>query len=117
LLGKAGYAAWHIGKWHLGGLRAEDVAARPASQADAAPGPMQFGFEHSLATLEGTPRVQLAQEKRLYRDSGKFLVRNDQRAPADPAHWETIKINEAIGLIEKKPADGRPFFLYLCFDA
>lgn len=117
LLRKSGYATWHVGKWHLGGLRTEDLAAHAAGRPDAAPGPLQFGFEHSLATLEGNPRRQLAEEKRFYADSGKFLVRNGQRAPPEVGHWETVKINEAIALMNKKPADGRPFFMYLCFDA
>jgi len=52
--------------------------------------------------LEGDPpRPELLKERKLYREGGKYMIRNDERAPEDPAHWTDIKINEAIILLEK----------------
>ena len=43
------------------------------------------------------------------------MIRNDERAPEDPAHWTDIKINEAIILLEKWKENHQPFFLNLWF--
>jgi len=116
ILKEAGYATAHIGKWHLGGLRMEDYEARNAGR-EANPGPLQFGFDHYLCNIEGDPpRQALIKERRLYRDGGKYLIRNDKRAPEDPEHWTNIKVNEAIGLLEKWNNTDTPFFLNLWFD-
>jgi arylsulfatase A len=80
----AGYATQHIGKWHLGGLREEDVAARTAGKPTL-PGPLQHGFDYSLSSVEGAPiRPQLIRERKLYREGGHRLIRNDRRAAVNP---------------------------------
>ena len=119
MLGEAGYRVAHIGKWHLGGLREEDVAARAAGQP-AIPGPLQHGFGHALTSIEGAPiRPMLIQRRKLYREGGRYMIRNDQRAPETDRHWTEIKIDEAIRLIEGWQGTGdssQPFFLNLWFD-
>lgn len=113
LLHSAGYATAHVGKWHLGGLLKQHLADR----AQSTPGPLQHGFEHYLAAYEDPTRQVLLQERRLYQDSGKYLVRNDRPAPPTDRHWEDYKIDESLELIERYHREGRPFFLNLWFDA
>jgi arylsulfatase A-like enzyme len=116
IMKQAGYATAHIGKWHLGGLRMEDYQARYAGK-NADPGPLQHGFDHSLTSIEGDPpRPRLITERKLYREGGKHMVRNDQHAPEDTNHWTNIKVNEAIALLEDWEKDKQPFFLNLWFD-
>ena len=118
VLGEAGYATAHVGKWHLGGLREEDVAAR-ANGRPAVPGPLQHGFDHYLTNIEGAPiRPMLVQERRLYREGRRYLLRDDERAPERDGHWTEIKVDEAIRLIEGWQGTDvrRPFFLNLWFD-
>ena len=51
VLRAAGYATWHVGKWHLGGLHQAHIDNRTAS----IPGPLQHGFDHYLTQLEDPP--------------------------------------------------------------
>ncbi len=116
LLKKAGYATAHIGKWHLGGLRELDYAKRNSGEK-ANPGPLQQGFDHYLCNIEGDPpRPMLISEKKLYREGGKYLVCNDQRAAPRPEHWTDIKIAEAISLLETWNVKKQRFFLNIWFD-
>jgi arylsulfatase A-like enzyme len=116
VLGEAGYATAHIGKWHLGGLRLSDIERRQLGQ-EAIPGPLQQGFDHYLTNIEGAPiRPRLIQERKLYREGGKYLFRNDERVPPIDKHWTEIKVNEAINLIDGWQARDQPFFLNLWFD-
>jgi len=116
VLRKHSYETAHIGKWHLGGLRPMDYEARSAGRP-ANPGPLQHGFEHSLTSMEGAPiRPELISEKRLYREGGKFMVRNDERATETDRHWTDIKVDEAISLIDGYAKNESSFFLNLWFD-
>ncbi len=115
-LSQAGYATAHIGKWHLGGLRLLDLEARSSGDV-ANPGPMQHGFDHTLTSIEGDPpRPHLIKDRRLYRDGGQYMIRNDRRAPAQSEHWTNIKVTEAVGLLHQRKKEQRPFFLNIWFD-
>lgn len=114
LLRSAGYVTAHVGKWHLGGLRKSEIADR----GRRIPGPLQHGFDHYLATYEESdPRQKLLVNRRLYRDTGKYMVRNDRPAESTDRHWEDFKIDESLDLIESCHRQGRPFYLNLWLDA
>lgn len=112
LLREARYATAHIGKWHLGGLNQKHLDDR----ANSIPGPHEQGFEHYLTQLEDPAiRRDLGRTRRLYRDGGQHLVRNDENAPVDDRHWTDIVGAEAIDRVERYHKAGRPFFINLWF--
>ena len=87
-LADAGYAAWHVGKWHLGG---EEYY------------PDKFGFEKNIGGCSwGHPH------------EGYFAPYGIHTLPEGPdGEYLTDRItDEAIRLIKEK--DGRPYFLSLC---
>ena len=113
-LKKQGYTSMHIGKWHLGGLNEAHVLDRNNSM----PGPLQHGFGHYLAMLEDPIyRGSAMREKRLYKDAGKNLVKDDVLLTPNNKHWTTIKFEEANKFIENSAKEKKPFFLNLWLDA
>lgn len=116
MLRENGYKTYHIGKWHLGGLRLMDIKQRNL-KAPALPGPLQHGFDYYLTNVEGAPiRDRLIEERKLYREGGKYLVENDKRINAIHKPWEQIKAEKAIEIIDIHAQNKQPFFINLWFD-
>lgn len=114
VLSTAGYVSKHIGKWHLGGLNESHVKDRENS----IPGPIEHGFDHYLAMLEDPLyRKPAMLERRLYKDAGKHLVRDENLIEPINKHWTDIKTDEAISFIEQQASAQQPFFLNLWYDA
>jgi arylsulfatase A-like enzyme len=112
LLKTAGYATAHVGKWHLGGLHLKHAKDR----AHSIPGPREHGFDHYLCQNEEPPlRTKLGAERRLYRDGGTCLLRDDAPLPeSDPyfkMHLTDIIGTESVRLVEKFHGEKKPFFL------
>jgi len=113
ILKSAGYVSKHIGKWHLGGLNKKHIEDRPNS----IPGPKEHGFDHYLAMIEDPLyRKPTMLEKRLYKDAGKHLIRDEKIIPAIDKHWTDIKTDEALDFIDLSAKSKQPFFLNLWFD-
>jgi arylsulfatase A-like enzyme len=80
------------------------------------PGPLEHGFDHYLANLEDTIRGELLRNAKLYRDGGRYLVRNDRRIEPVEKHWTDIKAAEAMAMIDSSLDSGYPFYINLWFD-
>jgi len=114
LLKQAGYATAHVGRWHLGGLHKSDMADRASNP----PGPLQHGFDHYLSmNEEPEPLARLVQERRLYREGGQYLFRDDLVVPPSNEELTEIEISEAEGLIETFHKQRQPFFLNVWFNS
>ena len=113
LLQQAGYRTVHIGKWHLGGLRAADLSRR-----DRIPGPQQQGFDHYLCQQEEHPLIgKLARQQVLYRKGGTCLLRDDRKVPAQDPYFNMyltdILGEETVRQIRQSQSENRPFFINL----
>ena len=88
----ANYSTSHSGKWHLGGMRNDDLDMRNLKQSDhhgatrggrrcPHPGPNQQGFDEYVSVLDGpgAPRQNALQvSSTLYSRGCEHLIKNDQ---------------------------------------
>jgi arylsulfatase A-like enzyme len=101
LLERQGYSTWFTGKWHVNtdAARTFNTARniRPGMPKDA-----KQGYNRPLA---GQP---------------------DNWSPSDPAfggfweggrHWSEVTADDAISFLGESKQDGRPFFMYVAFNA
>ena len=114
LLQNAGYNTAHVGKWHLGGLHVDEKGTRLKDQ----PGPRQHGFDYYQTQIEQQPlRSSMHKKKKLFREGGTVLLRNDQRVTKDDPyyskHFTDANGDFAMEMVEKFSKDDKPFFLNL----
>lgn len=113
LLKSAGYSTAHIGKWHLGGVREQDVLNRKDS-----PGPKEHGFDSYLTQLEQQPlRGEMGRKKVIYREGGTCLLSNEKKVGKENPYYNMyltdILGEEAIRLIDDSQHNKNPFFINL----
>ena len=73
------------GKWHLGGLRLEDVANRlqPSESRNChsyKPGPHQHGFAEYISMYEGDDTLRMTYlnaQRKMYHEGSQYLIRNE----------------------------------------
>lgn len=123
---QAGYHTAHVGKWHLGGLRPQDVATRreqmqvQGSCAKADPGPTQHGFSEYVAMEEGLGSqrlITLLPSSTLYHRGAQHLIRNDRPHNKSSNTLTDRQTDEAIRIMRETSARGQPFYMHLWYDA
>ena len=115
-----------MGKWHLGGLRPTDIAARrgrPNNRcAVPVPGPTQHGFHEYVAMSEGegSHRFEvLAPTNTLYHSGSSYLLKNDKPLPQGRRKQILTdrQTDEAIRIMNETVRRDQPFYLHLWYDA
>lgn len=99
VLREAGYHTYMAGKWHVGMHGREKW-------------PLQRGFEHFYGILAGACSY-------LQPHGGRGLSLDNEQLPppAQPYYTTDAFTDYAIKFVDERPSDGRPFFLYLAYNA
>jgi arylsulfatase A-like enzyme len=102
MMGSAGYRTYMTGKWHITGVKPETVFDVATHVRPGMPGSCKEAYNR--------PKNE----------------EDDLWKPWDTArggfweggtHWSIVTANDAIGAIQEKRADGKPFFIYAAFNA
>jgi arylsulfatase A len=96
LLKNAGYATYHVGKWHLNG----------AFNKPTQPQPNDHGFEHWFSTQNNAIPS--------HHNPNNF-VRDGQALGEQEGYSSHIVATEALRWLKSERDPKKPFFLYVCF--
>ena len=131
----ANYSTSHSGKWHLGGMRNDDLDMRNLKQSDhhgatkggrrcPHPGPNQQGFDEYVSVLDGpgAPRQNTLQvSSTLYSRGCEHLIKNDQHIGREGGNGtDTLsdcEARHAIRQMKDSVAKGKPFYQQVWFHA
>lgn len=128
------YFTGHSGKWHLGGMRNDDLDMRllPKKGEDGQaggkrcphPGPNQQGFEKYVSVLDGpgSPRQNFLQiEDKLYSHGCGYLLENDHALPTGSYNISGFlsycEARHAMRYMDLAIQQKKPFYIHLWFHA
>ena len=137
-----GYFTGHSGKWHIGGMREDDIAMRrlePAPKNSVTdkgykrcphPGPNQQGFEEYVSVLDG-PGSKRQNEYQIFNNlhsaGCELLLRNDEAiGTGSPFSLNSLGPKEtlsdcearhAIRMMKESLAHNKSFYIHLWFHA
>ena len=116
----AGYYTAHVGKWHLGGMRPNDLQERnlTANTQCSHPGPNQLGFDEYVSMTEGTWKLLVkGGGTTFHTEGGKYQLRNDQPWPCSGEDTlNNCEAKDAIRIMQSAHASDTPFFLQVWFE-
>ena len=116
----ANYSTIHSGKWHMGGMRNDDLFMRKNGNKCPHPGPNQMGFTDYISMLDGpgSPRQnELQVTNVLHSFGGRFLLQNDESYICTDDLLSDCEANNAIRLMRASLARGQPFYAHVTFHA
>ena len=99
VLGKAGYATYMTGKWH--------ISKNLSDKGDLSNWPIQRGFQRFFGTLNGSGS---------YYDPGTLTSNNTFIAPGKDFYYTNAISDTAVKYIKENPKQ-KPFFLYVAYTA
>lgn len=130
---EAGYNTFHSGKWHVGGMRNDDLDMRllPRPEGEAVggrrcphPGPQQQGFQHYVSVLDGpgSPRQNTLQtESKLYSHGCQHLLEDDHNLSQEKynisGYLSYCEAKHAMRAISRSVTENQPFYIHLWFHA
>jgi arylsulfatase A len=133
LFAENGYQTFHSGKWHLGGMRQDDLRMRllpniepgkPGTKRCPHSGPNQQGFQQYVSVLDGpgSPRQNdLQVQEKLYSEGCQYLLENDQQLRSNSynisGYLSYCEAQHAMRFMTNSVNDGKPFYLHLWFHA
>eukprot|EP01035_Chromulina_nebulosa_P017347 gene17347-22894_t len=120
------YTTGHYGKWHVGGMRNDDLDMRllPNKRCHH-PGPNQQGFDDYVSILDGPGAIrqnELQVNSILYSEGCNYLFNNDSKSvnPPDPFKSEYLfecEVRHAIEKMTESVNNNKPFFIQVWFHA